>query len=34
MFEGIIVDMICKINPAFHDMIIWSEDGKKKFLYG
>ena len=22
MFERILIDMICEINPAFHDMII------------
>ena len=34
IFGIIMVDMICKINLAFHDMIIWSKDRKKKFLYG
>ena len=34
MFKGIMVDMICEINPAYHDKIIWSKDNKKKFLYG
>ena len=34
MFEGIMVDMICKIDPSYHDKIIWSKDRKKKFLYG
>ena len=34
MFEGIMVDMICEIDPAYHDKIIWSKDRKKKFLYG
>ena len=34
MFEGIMVDMICAINPVYHDKIIWSKDRKKKFLYG
>ena len=33
MIEGIMVDIICEINPLFHDMVIWSKDGKKKFLY-
>ena len=31
MFEGIMVDMICEINPTFIDKIIWSKDRKKKF---
>ena len=34
MFEGIMVDMICEINPTYIDKIIWSKDNKKKFLYG
>ena len=34
MFEGIMVDMICKIDPSYYDKIIWSKDRKKKFLYG
>ena len=34
MFEGIIVDMICKIDTSYYDKIIWSKDHKKKFLYG
>ena len=28
-FEEIMVDMICEINQAFHDMIIWRRNGKK-----
>ena len=32
MFKGIMVDMICEINPAYHDKnIVWSKDHKKKF---
>ena len=34
MFEGIMMDMICKIDPSYHNKIIWSKDSKKKFLYG
>ena len=30
MFEGIMVDMICEINPSYYDKIIWSKDCKKK----
>ena len=33
MFEGIMVDMICEIDPSYHNMIIWSKDCKRKFLY-
>ena len=32
MFEGIMVDMICEFDPAYHDKFIWSKDRKKKFL--
>ena len=34
MFEGIMVDIICEIDPTYHDKIIWSKDCKKTFLYG
>ena len=34
IFEEIMVDMICEIDPSYHDKIIWSKDCKKKFLYG
>ena len=34
MFEGHMVDMIFEIDPSYHDMIIWSKDSKRKFLYG
>ena len=34
MFEGIVMDMICEIDPSYHKNIIWSKDGKKKFSYG
>ena len=33
MFEIIMVDMICEINPSDHDKIIWSKDRNKKVLY-
>ena len=33
MFKGIMVDMICEIDPSYHDKIIWSKDCKRKFLY-
>ena len=33
MFEGIMVEMICEIDPSYHKNIIWSKDCKK-FLYG
>ena len=34
MFEGIMVKMICQIDPSYHKNVIWSKDCKKKFLYG
>ena len=34
MFEGIMVDMICDIDPSYQNKIIWSKDCRKKFLYG
>ena len=34
IFEEIMVDMICEIDPSYHKNIIWSKDRKKKFLYG
>ena len=33
MSEGIMVEMICEIDPSYHKNIIWSKDRKKKFLY-
>ena len=33
MFKGIMVDMICEIDPTYIDKIIWSKDHKKNFLY-
>ena len=34
MFEGIMAEMICEINPSYHKNVIWSKDCKKKFFYG
>ena len=34
MFEGIMADITCEINPSYQDKIIWSKDRKRKFLYG
>ena len=34
MFEGIMMDMLCKIDSSYHNQIIWSKDHKRKFLYG
>ena len=34
MFEGIMVEMICEINPSYYNTTIWSKDRKKKDLYG
>ena len=33
IFKGIIVDMIYKIDSSYHDKVIWSKDGKRKFVY-
>ena len=32
MFEGIMVEVICEIDPSYYNKIIWSKDCKKKFL--
>ena len=32
MFKGIMVDMICKIDPTYINTIIFSKDQNKKFL--
>ena len=29
MFEGIMVEMICEIDPSYHKNVIWSKDRKK-----
>ena len=34
MLEGIMMDMICKIDPSYHDKVIWRKDGLKKPLCG
>ena len=34
MFEGIMVEMISKIDPSYYKNVIWSKVCKKKFLYG
>ena len=34
MLEGIMVEMICEIDPSYHKNVIWIKDCKKKFLYG
>ena len=32
MFDGIMVEIICEIDPSYHTNIIWSKDYKKKCL--
>ena len=32
-FEGIMVEIICEIDPSYYNKIIWSKKRKKKFLY-
>ena len=34
MFEDIMVEMICEIDPSYYKNVIWSKDCKKKLLYG
>ena len=34
MLEGIMVEMICEIDPSYYKNVIWSEGCKKKCLYG
>lgn len=33
-FTGIMVDMICQIDPQYKNYIVWSKDGKRKYMYG
>ena len=33
MFEGIMVKMICEIDPSYLKIVIWSKDYNKKFVY-
>ena len=33
-FSGLMVEMLCEIDPSLEEYIIWSSDGKRKFLYG
>ena len=33
-FTGIMVDMMCEIDPTYRDKVMWSRDGKHKILYG
>ena len=34
MFEGIMVEMNCKIDPSYYKNVKWSKDCKKNFLHG
>ena len=34
ILEGIMVDIIYKIDPSYYKNVIWSKDRIKKFLYG
>ena len=34
MFEGIMMEMICEIDPSYYNKIIRSKGHKKKFIYG
>ena len=33
-FVGIMVELLCEINPSLEQYVIWSRDGKQKYLYG
>ena len=33
-FEGLMVDMLCEIDPTYRSKVQYTKDGKKKFLYG
>ena len=32
-FEGVIVDILCEINPEYKKKVIRTKDGKRKFLF-
>ena len=34
MFDGIMVEIICEIDPSYYKNVTWSKDHKNKFLYG
>ena len=33
-FTGIMVELLCEIDPSLEDHVIYSRDGKQRFLYG
>ena len=33
-FEGLMVDMLCRIDPTYKKKILYTRDGKRKYLYG
>lgn len=33
-FTGVMVDMMCEIDPSYCDKVVWSHDGRHKVLYG
>ena len=33
-FTGIMVELLCEIDPSLKDHIVWSRDGKQKYIYG
>lgn len=32
-FTGIMVELLCEIDPSLEKHIIWSHDGKQKYIY-
>ena len=33
-FEGLMMDMLCRIDPAYKKKVLYTRDGRKKYLYG
>ena len=33
-FEGLMVDMLCEIDPTYRSKVQYTRDRKRKFLYG
>ena len=33
-FEGMMVEMLCKIDPTYKSKVLYAKDGRRRFLYG
>ena len=33
-FEGMMVEMLCEIDPTYKNKVLYTKDGQRKFLYG